>query len=190
MIDSNRVAQRIDGALAAIQSLQDQRETLLAIAGAITESLASGGALYTAGNGGSAAQALHLAEELIGRYRDDRPPYRAVCLNADPTALTCIANDYGYEAVFSRQCWAMLSPKDVFLGLSTSGNSANLVNAFNVAREVGAKSIGLLGKDGGACVALCDHALIIPGNDSAHTQEAHQVVIHIICEALEAHASK
>ncbi len=176
---------RIEGSLAAIEALCDQAGRVRDLARAVLDRLRAGGTLYTAGNGGSAAQALHLAEELIGRYRDDRPPLRAVCLNADPTALTCIANDYGYGQVFSRQCEALLDERDALLVLSTSGNSDNVVEALRVARARGALAIGLLGGAGGRCAALCHHALIVPGTDSAHIQEAHQVALHLICELIE-----
>ena len=141
--------------------------------------------MYTCGNGGSAAQALHLAEELIGRYRSNRPPLRAVCLNADPTALTCIANDFGFDQVFARQCEALLTPGDVLLVFSTSGKSPNLIKALEISRTRGCTAIALLGKDGGECGVLCDQALIVAADDSAHVQEAHLVVLHLICEALE-----
>ncbi len=177
--------QRIDGALSAITSLKDEIDDVDAIIQGIATALRGGGTLYTCGNGGSAAQAIHLAEELIGRYRDDRPPFRSICLNADPAALTCIANDYGYPNVFSRQCEALLGTADVLLVLSTSGMSENVVEALHVAKDRGAKAFGLLGKDGGDCARLCDRCLIIPGDDSAHVQEAHMVMIHLICEALE-----
>ena len=137
------------------------------------------------GEGEFPTQALHLAEELIGRYRNDRAPHRAVCLNADPTALTCIANDYGFETIFSRQCDALLANDDALLVLSTSGNSPNILNALKMARKRNATTFGLLGNEGGACAELCDHTIIVPVTDSAHIQEAHQVMIHLICEALE-----
>src|SRR5688572_852540 len=138
-------ARRIDASLAAIASLRGQLDKVAAIAELIVEKLAGGGTIYTAGNGGSAAQALHLAEELIGRYRRDRPPLRAVCLNADPTALTCIGNDFGFDQVFGRQCEALLTPNDVLLVFSTSGKSPNIVQALETARRRQCTTVGLLG---------------------------------------------
>ena len=181
----DKLIQRIDGSIQAIGALRDHITDVCSIVEAITLILNGDGTLYTCGNGGSAAQALHLAEELIGRYRNDRAPHRAVCLNADPTALTCIANDYGYENVFSRQCDALLNDHDALLVLTTSGNSPNIINALKIARRKNTTTIGLLGNDGGASGELCDHSLIVPVTDSAHIQEAHQVMIHLICEALE-----
>lgn len=181
------VTQRLEGSLAAINSLRGQIEPLAALADVLVERLRAGATVYTAGNGGSAAQAMHLAEELIGRYRGDRRPWPAVCLNADPTALTCIANDFGYEAVFARQCEALLRKGDVLVVFSTSGNSLNLVRALETARNKAAITVGLLGRAGGACAQHCDHAVIVAAavSDSAHIQEAHQVMLHILCEAVE-----
>jgi len=151
----------------------------------IIESLKAGGTVYTAGNGGSAAQALHLAEELIGRYRGNRPPLRAMCLNADPTALTCITNDFGFEQVFARQCEAMMSPGDVLVVLSTSGQSPNIVNALKIAGDRGGSCLGLLGNSGGEAAPLCDRSIVIASADSATIQDAHQVAVHLLCEAIE-----
>lgn len=176
---------RLTGTRAALDALEGQLDAVAAIASRVQAVLAGGGSVYTAGNGGSAAQALHLAEELIGRYRSDRAALRAVCLNADPTALTCIANDFGYDRVFARQGDALFTDADLFVGFTTSGNSANLVAAFETARARGAATCGLLGGDGGACRALCDLSVVIPGSDSAHAQEGHLVVLHMICESLE-----
>ncbi len=179
------ITDRIAGSVAAIEGLRGHAQRIAEIATAVATSLESGGTLYTAGNGGSAAQALHLAEELTGRYRADRPPLAAVCLAADAAALTCIANDFGFEEVFARQCTALLKKRDVLLVLSTSGDSPNVVRALEVARVRRAVTIGLLGRSGGRSAALCDHCLIVDSTDAAHIQEAHQVVVHLICEIVE-----
>jgi D-sedoheptulose 7-phosphate isomerase len=181
---------RINGSLAAIDSLRRQREPMIRIAQVIIDRLKAGGTIYTAGNGGSASQALHLAEELIGRYRGNRPPLRAICLNADPTALTCIANDFGFDQVFARQCEALLGATDVLLVFSTSGKSPNIVNALDIARKQRAFTIGFLGRDGGRALPLCDASILIAlpadsAGDSAHVQEAHEVALHLICESVE-----
>lgn len=179
------LAGRIEGSLAAIEPLRDQLDELETICQAVISTIESGGTIYTAGNGGSAAEALHLAEELIGRYRADRPAYRAICLNADPTVMTCIANDFGYEQVFARQCEGLLRPGDLLVVLSTSGNSPNIVRALELAAARKVRSVGLLGKEGGDAAPLCSHAMIVSGGDSAHVQEAHLVIIHLLCEAVE-----
>lgn len=176
---------RLGGSLRAVESLRSQIDAVAEICAALIDRLERGGTIYTAGNGGSAAQSLHLAEELIGRYRADRRALRAVCLNADPTAMTCIANDFGFDRVFSRQCEALLTPDDALVVLSTSGNSANLTEALATARGVPSLTIGLLGRDGGACRRHCDRCIVVPETDSAFIQDAHQVTIHLICEAVE-----
>jgi D-sedoheptulose 7-phosphate isomerase len=155
-------------------------------AAALADALAAGGTVYTCGNGGSAAEALHLAEELVGNYKaTERGPRRAVCLNADATALTCIANDFGFDRVFARQVEALVGAGDVLVVLSTSGNSANVNAALDAARANGATTVGLLGRGGGAALPRCDHAVVVPGDDSAHVQEAHLVIVHLFCEAIE-----
>jgi len=180
-----RLAERLDGTIQAIEHVRAHLDAVVEIGDALRERLRRGGLLATAGNGGSAAEALHLAEELIGRYRADRRPLRAISLVADPTALSCIANDYGFEAVFARQVEALLGPDDALVVFSTSGRSPNLLAALDAARDRGALTVGLLGRDGGPAAGRCDRALVIPGPDGAHVQEAHQVVLHLLCEMLE-----
>lgn len=181
----DHLRQRIDGSVAAIESIRDLVPELARVGNSIFERMDNGGTLFTAGNGGSAAHALHLSEELIGRYRSNRKPMPAVCLNADPTALTCIANDFGYESVFARQCAALVRPGDVLLVFSTSGRSGNLIEALQTARENEALTVGLLGGDGGPCRDLCDHPIVVPAEDSAFIQEGHQVLLHLLCEMAE-----
>lgn len=178
-----------------IESLEELRAVLAASAAlapaveatgaAILDSLRSGGKLLTCGNGGSAADALHLAEELVGRYRIDRRALPAICLNADVTALTCIANDYGYDSVFSRQVEAYGRPGDVLVGFSTSGNSPNVLAAFSAARVRGVITILLSGKDGGQARTQCDHALVVPSATTARIQEVHTLVLHQWLEAID-----
>jgi len=185
MGQTDTILRRLDGSMTAIGSLRDQVDRIDAVGAALIERLNHGGTIYTAGNGGSAAQALHLSEELIGRYRENRPALRAVCLNADPTAMSCIANDFGFERVFARQCEALLGSNDVLLVLSTSGKSPNLVEALKVAKACATLTVGLLGSGGGAFGPLCDHEITIDETDSAFVQEAHQVVVHLLCEMIE-----
>jgi D-sedoheptulose 7-phosphate isomerase len=176
---------RIAGSMRATDSLRSVADAIALAAEAVVACLRAGGTVYTCGNGGSAAEAMHLSEELIGRYRSNRRALRAVCLNADPAALTCIANDFGFDLVFARQCEALVSKGDVLVVFSTSGNSRNIVEAAKAARRCGGVVVGLLGKGGGACRALCDHAIVVESDDAGHVQEAHQVVLHILCEAAE-----
>jgi D-sedoheptulose 7-phosphate isomerase len=156
-----------------------------AMVGAVADAVSAGRTLFTCGNGGSSADALHLAEEFVGRYRSNRRPLPAVCLNADVTALTCIANDFGYEAIFARQLAALGRPGDVLVVFSTSGNSPNILRAIETAREREMLVVGLLGKDGGAARELTHHAIIVPSANTARIQEAHGLLLHAICEEVE-----
>ncbi|MEP2775470.1 MAG: SIS domain-containing protein [Luteolibacter sp.] len=153
---------------------------------AIVQAILAGGKLLTCGNGGSAADALHLAEELVGRYSVERRALPALCLNADATAITCICNDYGYEHVFSRGVEALGKPGDVIVGFTTSGNSANVIAAFEVAAKRGVTTILLAGKDGGAARGTCDHEIIVPSTNTARIQEVHTLVLHQWLEAIDA----
>lgn len=178
-------ARRLVQSRMAVESLESAQDDLVELLTAVASTLAAGGTLFTCGNGGSAAQALHLAEELIGRYRSNRDPLRAICLNADPTAMTCIANDFGYDAVFARQLRGLARPGDCLIVLSTSGRSPNLLRALEAARELGVHTLGLLGGEGGPAQPLCHTAVSLHGCDSGAVQEAHLMAIHIICESLE-----
>ena len=148
-------------------------------------SLKQGGKILIFGNGGSAADAQHIAAELVGRYKLERKGLSAIALSTDTSSLTAIANDYGYEHVFDRQIEALANPEDVAVGISTSGNSSNVINALQSAKNIGCKSIGLSGKFGGDMNKLCDVNLVIPANDTARIQEMHILVGHIICHLIE-----
>lgn len=152
----------------------------------ISRSLGNRGHLFLMGNGGSAADAQHIAAELVGRYRLEREGYAAMALTTDTSILTALGNDYGFENVFSRQVEALGHEGDVLLGLSTSGNSRNLALAFAKGREMGLITIGLLGCEGGIIKDLVDLAIIIPSSITPRIQEAHITVGHIICEGIEA----
>ena len=185
-MDLDRMMQdRLQMAARAVEALGSQREAVAKACRMLVQTLESGGTALTCGNGGSAAEALHLAEELSGRYRSNRPALRGLSLCADPTALTCIANDFGFDHVFARQVEALGRRGDLLVVFSTSGRSANLVRALHAARERGITTLGLLGGEGGACLPLCDHAVVVHGVDGAGVQEAHQMIMHILCEACE-----
>lgn len=171
--------------LHAAESLAPQVE---AAGTAILKSLIDGGKLLTCGNGGSAADAMHLAEELVGRYHRERRALAAICLNADPTAITCICNDYGYENVFSRGIEALGRPGDMLVGFTTSGNSTNVLAAFSAAKSLGITTVLLSGKDGGKARGTCDHEIIVPSANTARIQEVHTLVLHQWLEKLDAHA--
>ena len=144
------------------------------------------GKILVCGNGGSAADAQHFAAELTGRYLGDRRAYAAISLTTDTSALTSISNDYGYDQVFRRQLEAVGNTGDMLFAISTSGNSGNIVQAVEYARDHGVYTVGLLGKDGGKLNALVDLPLVVPSNHTARIQEAHILILHILCEALEA----
>jgi D-sedoheptulose 7-phosphate isomerase len=138
-----------------------------------------------AGNGGSAADAQHIAAELVGRYGFDRPSLPSLALTTDTSNLTAIGNDYGYERVFSRQLEGMGQSGDIFIGISTSGNSQNIINAFEVAKQKGITTVALVGRDGGEMARMADIAIIVPSNDTPRIQESHILIGHIICDIIE-----
>lgn len=147
--------------------------------------LKGGGKILACGNGGSASDAMHLVEELVGRYRSNRRALPAIALVADPTVLTCIANDWSYEAVFSRQVEAHGRPGDLLICFSTSGNSPSIIRAIETARSAGVKTLALLGKDGGACRDIADQSIVVPHTNTARIQEIHTWFLHVLLEAVE-----
>ena len=151
----------------------------------IYSSLATGGQLLICGNGGSAADAQHLAAELTGRFLLERQPFRALALHVNTSSLTAIGNDYGYEFVFARELSAHARPGDVFLAITTSGNSLNILRAIEAARKSKVTVIGLTGESGGMMRAACDLCLCIPSKSTARIQEMHITIGHAICELLE-----
>lgn len=151
----------------------------------MVEAIANKGKIISCGNGGSMCDAMHFAEELTGRYRDDRPALPAISIS-DPSHISCVANDYGYEFVFSRYLEAIGKPGDVLLAISTSGNSKNVLNAITVAKEKGMKVIGLTGKDGGKMAAVCDVEIRAPHSPYAdRAQEIHIKCIHSLIDFIE-----
>jgi D-sedoheptulose 7-phosphate isomerase len=141
--------------------------------------------ILIAGNGGSAADAQHFAAELVGRYGFDRPSLPSIALTTDSSNLTAIGNDYGYEYVFSRQLEGLAQEGDLFIGISTSGNSQNVINAFTAAKERGVTTVALVGRDGGKMAIMADYAVIIPSNATPRIQESHLLIEHIICDIIE-----
>jgi D-sedoheptulose 7-phosphate isomerase len=137
------------------------------------------------GNGGSAADSQHIAAEIVGRFKKERKGMPAIALTTDTSILTSVGNDYGYDYIFTRQVEALCQPNDLVIGITTSGNSANVVNAMKVAKIIGATTVGLTGGSGGELNGLCDHNLVMPSNVTARIQEAHIFVGHCLCEILE-----
>ncbi len=169
---------------------KDTREVIEKAIYMMTDSIKNNGKIISAGNGGSMCDAMHFAEELTGRYRNDRPAYPAIAI-CDPSHISCVGNDYGYDYIFSRFLEGMGFKGDVFLGISTSGNSKNIIEACRVCKEKGLKSIVLLGKDGGKLKDLCDLPIIVPHFGYAdRIQEVHTMIIHIMIRGIEEVLSK
>jgi D-sedoheptulose 7-phosphate isomerase len=181
------------------QGLDDHRalaaavDDLLPTVSKLTEHLcaafAAGGRLYTFGNGGSAADAQHLAAEMIGRYRRERRPLPAVTLSVDPSVVSCIANDYTYEDVFARQVEALAGPGDVVVGFSTGGTSPNVVRGLESGRARGATTVLFSGGDGGPARQHADIALVVPSATTARVQEMHLLMLHLVSEWVDAWAA-
>lgn len=181
----------IEAALAASIGLHQQlrtgpfRDVVAKAASAIAISLKNGGKILIAGNGGSAADAQHFAAEFVGRFTADRPAYAAIALTTDSSMLTAWSNDVGFDSVFARQVQALGRPGDVFIGISTSGESKNILLAAAEARRIGMTSIGLIGRDGGRLRSASDISIIVPSNETPRIQECHILIIHMLCELVE-----
>jgi D-sedoheptulose 7-phosphate isomerase len=174
----------LDRAGEVLAYVRDQLQPLGQAAGVLIGVLAQGGIVLSCGNGGSALQAQHLASELIGRFRQDRRPLRALALSADPGVVTGIANDYGYQEVFARQLAAFDGPA-ALVAFSTSGNSPNVVRALDEARARNMATILLTGADGGAGASLAEHVFRVPAVDTARIQEGHLLLLHLLCERID-----
>jgi D-sedoheptulose 7-phosphate isomerase len=167
--------------------LNDQHitDTIVTIGELTAHAMRSGHKLLVAGNGGSAADAQHLVAEFVVRLTVNRPAMRAIALTTDTSILTAAGNDFGYDSVFSRQIEALGQPGDVFLGISTSGNSKNIVNALHQAKKQALTTIGFTGCNGGHMLPLCDHNVVIPSNVTMNIQESHLALEHIFCMVVE-----
>jgi D-sedoheptulose 7-phosphate isomerase len=187
-LSQDLIAAHLKTSLAAFERAAQDAAMLSAarkIAQAIVDGLRSGHKLLLIGNGGSAADAQHIAAEIVGRYKQDRPAYAAIALTTDTSALTAIANDYGFEQVFARQVEGLGRRGDILLALSTSGRSPNILAALRVAREHGLITIGFTGAMGAAMGVACDHLLVAPSDDTPVIQQIHLAVAHGICDEVE-----
>lgn len=185
---NQRIAQSITDSINAKQAILNNTEFLARIESAaaiITNSLRNGGKIHFCGNGGSAADAQHLAAELSGRFYFDRAPLNAEALHCNTSYLTAVGNDYGYDLIFSRLLKGTARKGDVIVGISTSGNSKNIINAFEVAREMGISIIAMTGETGGKMKDYADVLLNVPSKDTPRIQECHILIGHIICELVE-----
>ena len=169
-----------------LSSLLDQHQVAFnQSAEVFSRALKQGNTIFWCGNGGSAAESSHLAVELIGRFKNNRRPLPSVSLNSDTSAITCIANDFGYDEIFARQLEGLAKPGDVLVVLSTSGNSENILRALRRANKLGVTSIALLGKGGGPAANLANHRIIIESAETARIQEIHLLIGHTFCEFAE-----
>ncbi len=167
------------------RTLETQLPVIVAIAGRIVDTFQRGGKVLLCGNGGSAADAQHIAAEFVSRFRRERRGLPAIALTTDTSILTAIGNDYGYERVFARQVEALGQPGDVVVGISTSGTSASVLAAMRAARERGLAAIGLAGATGGLLIDHVDMCLCVPSQNTARIQEVHITVAHVVCEIVE-----
>jgi D-sedoheptulose 7-phosphate isomerase len=180
-----RISASLDASVESIQSLRACAATIESVSAVVIATLRAGQKVLTAGNGGSAAESLHMAEELVGRFRGNRMSLPAVSLVADCTALTCIGNDFGFDHIFSRQVEGLGKEGDVLILFSTSGRAVNLTMALDVAKARGLKTVALLGRDGGALAGRADYEIVVPGTATERIQEAHQVLLHLILDEVE-----
>jgi D-sedoheptulose 7-phosphate isomerase len=160
-------------------------EAVMSLANLALQTLKNGNKILICGNGGSAADAQHFAAELTGRYKSERISLPAIALTTDTSAITAISNDYGYDEVFARQLSGVGNSGDLLIGISTSGNSTNILKALKIAKQKGIKTAGLSGKGGGEMNSLCDINVVVPSNDTARIQEMHILIIHTICAAID-----
>ena len=181
------IDRHLDDHLRTIARLRDHKADIEAIAGLMIDCLASGGRIFWLGNGGSAADSQHLASELVGRFERDRPGLASLALTTDSSALTAIGNDYGFDQIFARQVEALCRPGDLVIGISTSGNSPNVLRALERARALGIATAAFSGRDGGRLKDLAEACLIAPTDNTARVQEAHLLAGHILCDLVEAH---
>lgn len=180
------ISSHLDEMIAVATAFRTELDGVHSTGELLARTVLGDGTLYTCGNGGSATDAMHLAEELTGRYCDNRRPLAAVCLAADPSAMSCIGNDFGFAEVFARPLQALGRAGDCLVGFSTSGNSPNIVRAFEVARESAITSILVTGETGGSCAVLADHCIRVPARGSARIQELHTFILHVWLEIIEA----
>ena len=182
------IRKRIEDSISVKKNILSDEKLLVRIGDVcakITECIARGNKIIMCGNGGSASDALHFAGEVVGRFQRERAAWPAVALNSDVATMTAISNDYGYDEIYNRQLQAHGVGGDVFVGISTSGNSPNIIKAVRTAKEKDIFTVGLLGKDGGELSKLVDIPLVVPSLVTARIQECHIMIIHIICEIIE-----
>lgn len=186
MIPEQAIRQALSAHRTAIEQLHEQLPLILEMGMRLRNCLLAGGKILLLGNGGSAADCQHIAAEIVGRYQRERRGLPAIALTTDTSILTAVGNDYGFERIFSRQVEALCTPADVVIGLSTSGNSPNVLAAIHTARQIGAFTMGLTGGGGGKLAQCCDLSLVVASKDTPRIQEAHILVGHLLCDLIDA----
>ena len=186
----DEINQMFNNSIQAIQQSSSLSSEILDAVLLIIQSIKKGNKLLVFGNGGSAADAQHISAELIGRFKLERKSFPAIALTTDSSILTSLANDYSFDLVFSRQCESLVNDGDVVIGISTSGNSKNVKLGMESAQKKGAKTIGLLGSNGGSIKSSSNIAIIVNSDDTANIQESHRVIYHIICNLVEKNLSE
>jgi D-sedoheptulose 7-phosphate isomerase len=187
-VSQDRIAAHFQSSIAGLTKAVQSNELLAttrAIALAVTNALRAGNKLLLIGNGGSAADAQHIAAEIVGRYKQERPGWAAIALTTDTSALTAIANDYGFEQIFARQVQGLARRGDVLFALSTSGRSPNILAALKTARDIGVRTVGFTGTKGESMRSSCDHLFVSPTDDTPVVQQIHMMAMHAICDDIE-----
>lgn len=180
-----KIVNELEAHIETYQKVKDLIDPIQEVASIAINALKKGNKILVFGNGGSAADAQHFAAELTGRYKKERRGLPAIALTTDTSAITAIGNDYGYDRVFDRQVEALAQKGDILIGISTSGNSQNVLNAFKVGSELGCTNIGFSGRDGGKMNDFCQINLIAPSNDTPRIQEVHIFLVHTLCDLIE-----
>ncbi|NLO17469.1 MAG: D-sedoheptulose 7-phosphate isomerase [Arcobacter butzleri] len=182
----NTIKSELQSHLQTIQTvIETMEEDIEKASKMVVDTLKNGNKILLCGNGGSAADAQHIAAELTGRYKTERKGLAGIALTTDTSALTAIGNDYGYDRIFDRQVEALAREGDLLIGISTSGNSQNVINAFKVAKELGCLTIGLSGRDGGKFNNVCELNVVVPSDNTPRIQEMHILIGHTICQIVD-----
>lgn len=182
----NEISRQLKAHIEVVRSVEEQlTEAITASVAMLVDALRNGKKILLMGNGGSAADAQHFAAEMVGRFLMERKALPAIALTTDTSILTAVGNDYGFDDIFKRQVEALAEPGDVVFGISTSGKSVNVKRAIDAGKDIGAKTLGLLGCDGGDIASVVDLHLTVPSSETPRIQEAHLVIIHIICDLVE-----
>jgi D-sedoheptulose 7-phosphate isomerase len=184
---ASNLSRAINDSVRTLESLKNLDREVGRVADLIEQCLRRGNKLLVCGNGGSAADASHFATELVVRFANDRRALPAICLASDSAILTAAGNDYGFDEIFARQVAALGVPGDVLICLTTSGKSKNVIRALEEGKARGLKTIAFLGRDGGSAVGLADLDLLVKSDSTARVQEAHQLLLHVLCELIEPH---